>query len=68
MTTEADESSAAEPEVRTDPKHLICKGRNCRHPKSFHKPTGCSAFGCSCEVAPDAEAQFDKIEPGSKKS
>lgn len=49
-----------------DPKHLICTNPACRHPKSFHKATGCSAFGCKCKVKPDSRGKFSKIEPAKK--
>lgn len=26
----------------------VCTNPQCRHPKPFHKPDGCKAFGCHC--------------------
>lgn len=50
-----------------DPKHLICRNKTCRHPKSFHKvETGCSAFGCKCKVEPGSIDRFTQIQPAKK--
>ena len=60
MATKADKGSKSR---AADPKHLICTNTSCRHPKSFHKDSGCSAFGCKCEVKPGSRGKFAKIAP-----
>jgi len=61
----ASKSQAADPKRKSqaaDPKHMICTNESCHHPKSFHKDTGCSAFGCRCTVKRNARGKFAKKE------